>query len=155
MYFQHTKKSVKVDTPEMKWISASPYNRGIYAGTRHIEPALEICSSEGEEPLWIVGPSSYDNLGPVLHKNGFVPYEKWIGMIQHIQEKEYVHTGVEEFQCKRVHTEAELKEWITVYIDGYQNQKNIKLTFLKGLGSLCSTLTNITYIWVFIITGQL
>ena len=48
MYFQHTKKSVKVDTPEMKWISASPYNRGIYAGTRHIEPALEICSSEGK-----------------------------------------------------------------------------------------------------------
>lgn len=47
MYFQHTKKSVKVDTSEIKWISASPYNRGIYAGTRHIEPALGICPRQG------------------------------------------------------------------------------------------------------------
>lgn len=136
MYFQHTKKSVKVDTSEIKWISASPYNRGIYAGTRHIEPALGICSPQGEEPLWIVGPSSYDNLGPVLHKNGFVPYEKWIGMIQHIQEKEYIHTGVEGFQCERVRTEAELKEWITVYIDGYQKPKEYQADFLERFREL-------------------
>ncbi|MFP7737203.1 GNAT family N-acetyltransferase [Priestia aryabhattai] len=136
MYFQHTEQSVKVDTSEIKWISARPYNRGVYAGTRHIEPALEICSLEGEEPLWIVGPSSDVNLGAVLRKNGFVPYEKWIGMIQFIQEKKYINGGVEGFQCKRVHTEEDLTQWIKVYIDGYQKPKENQPDFLSRFKEL-------------------
>ena len=57
-------------------------------------------------------------------------------MIQHIQEKEYIHTGVEGFQCKRVRTEAELKEWITVYIDGYQKPKEYQADFLERFRQL-------------------
>jgi GNAT superfamily N-acetyltransferase len=129
MFFNSTQGSKSIDSDYFKHISANPYNRVLYANRQEIEESemKKLLHNEGEPLLWIVGPSTKlsDQNKSILEENFNLP-EKWTGMglsLNQTMSKSEQRVG---FDFKRVNSETELKEWIDVYVEGYQKPISYK-----------------------------
>jgi GNAT superfamily N-acetyltransferase len=123
MIFKSTQGSKSIDSDYFKHVSANPYNRVLYANQLEIEESelKKLLHNEGEPLLWIIGPSTKlsDTDKSFLEEN-FNLYQEWTGMglsVNRTKSKNEKRLG---FDIKRVNSETELKEWIDVYVEGYQ-----------------------------------